>query len=193
MITIDPSTITDAMRAVNLDIAVTIAHEAQMIYGKEVPSNSIAISLSDHGEFGFALSLSITAEQLLEAGVDINNARLFHISVDGVITEKPDYFVINDDGSITITISHASGYVLTEENLLPDVIIPMDAELPAEMAGTPETTDIITEAPTVTDTIIESIERNRNSLARILIALGSIVLIGCLIVVIVRRKGKATA
>jgi hypothetical protein len=50
---------------------------------------------------------------LAEAGLNGNTVRLFHISTDSTVTEH-DRIRRNNDGSVTISISSASRYVLSE-------------------------------------------------------------------------------
>ena len=115
VISIDPAEITDSARAVNLNIDITVVLESQLVNGKDVPDNSIAISISDRGNFGFSISFPILPELFEAAGISSDAVRLFHVDSEGDVAEKFDEFAINDDGSVTITISHASGYILSEE------------------------------------------------------------------------------
>jgi hypothetical protein len=68
-----------------------------------------------HGEFGFELSFTITAEELAESGLTANAAALFYVSDDGNISDCPKV-IVNEDGSVTIAISKASYYYLSGES-----------------------------------------------------------------------------
>jgi hypothetical protein len=94
-------------------IEVTITGSATTIAGARVPANSIVINPNFSGEFGFDLVFRFTAEQLAEAGLNGNNARLYHISGDGVVTDM-GRVTRYTDGSISVTISSASQFVLAE-------------------------------------------------------------------------------
>jgi hypothetical protein len=84
------------------------------IEGIILPANSIVITFDTHGEFGFDFAVVISAEQLAEAGLDAEKVKLWYISDKNEISEVKDAIVVNADGSITITVSHASYYVLAE-------------------------------------------------------------------------------
>jgi hypothetical protein len=111
IISIDPSRITEVARAIDLNIDVEITTQGNQIAG--IPANSIVIRPVEHGEFGFEISFDITAEEIAEAGLNGNNVKLFYIDGDGKVTEY-DKIRLNPDGSITVTISHSSLYVLSE-------------------------------------------------------------------------------
>jgi hypothetical protein len=84
------------------------------IEGIILPKNSIVITFDTHGEFGFDFEVVVSAEQLAEAGLDAEKVKLWYISDKNEISEVKDAIVVNADGSITITVSHASYYVLAE-------------------------------------------------------------------------------
>jgi hypothetical protein len=112
LIRIDPDLITDIARSIDLNIGLSFAEQETTVDGIQFPANSIIIAPSAHGEFGFTISFDISADMLAEAGLNVNNVRLFHISTDGTVTEH-DGIVRNVDGSVTISISHASRWLLS--------------------------------------------------------------------------------
>ena len=114
VIRIDSSSITSFVTALNINIDVEITGQETIVHDVLFPANSIVIAPSAHGEFGLAISFDISAKQLADAGLDASNIRLFHINIEGVVTEA-GIVRLNDDGSVTITISHASLYLLSEE------------------------------------------------------------------------------
>jgi len=113
VIRIDGATITDNAVSLNIYVEITITDIATVVNDVQLPANSIIIAPSTHGEFGFTKSFDISAEKLAEAGLNGENVRLFHISADGTVTEQGSVR-LNDDGSVTISISHASQYLLAE-------------------------------------------------------------------------------
>ena len=114
IISINPDSITDTATSLDINIDVMITERATIVNDLQLPSNSIVITPSAHGEFGFSISFDISAEQLANAGLDGNTVRLFHISTDSVVTEAGTVRQ-NADGSVTLSISHASVYHLAEE------------------------------------------------------------------------------
>ncbi|MCL2634914.1 MAG: hypothetical protein FWD34_10445 [Oscillospiraceae bacterium] len=100
-IIINPDDITDDMGAVNLDIDVTTASKATEVDGAKVPANSIILGMPDNGENGFPFGITISADQLKEAGINGNNVKLYFIDENGLVT-KLDMIKLNPDGSITI-------------------------------------------------------------------------------------------
>jgi hypothetical protein len=120
IIRIDPELITDNATILNLHIDVTIMGTATTVGNVHIPSNSIVISPSSHGNFGFTKSFDISADKIADASINISNAQLYHITTDGVVTEK-DYMNVNTDGSVTISINYASRYIITEDSPVSDI------------------------------------------------------------------------
>jgi hypothetical protein len=95
-------------------VIIELADDSSGIEGVELPANFILISSELHGDLGIELPIEITAEQLREARLDLNNVSLYYISAEITVTELPNAVTVNDDGSVTITVSHFSTYVLSE-------------------------------------------------------------------------------
>ncbi len=112
-VTIDGSTISKNATSLDLNMEVLFGNEIQLIGDVQIPENAIIISPSAHGKFGLELSIEISAEMLLEAGLDPNNTSLFYIDDDGMVTDLGKV-TVNADGSVTIKLTHASSYVLAE-------------------------------------------------------------------------------
>lgn len=112
VISIDPDKITSSARETDLNIEIEVTNTGNQIDG--IPANSIVIRPVEHGAFGFEISFIVTTEQLSEAGLNGNSAKLFHIDENGKAIED-GRFTRNADGSVTIAINHASYYVLSEE------------------------------------------------------------------------------
>ncbi|MCL2036629.1 MAG: leucine-rich repeat domain-containing protein, partial [Oscillospiraceae bacterium] len=107
LITIDPRTVKPNVQ----DVPISVEIESGGSHADGIPNNSIIILPSAQGEFGFEFSFDITAEQLAEAGLNIDNAQLFYVNGNG-ITQQHGELTRNSDGSVTITIDRASSYVL---------------------------------------------------------------------------------
>ena len=115
-VTIDPALVTEA-KAVNLAMDITTdADEGTKVSGVEVPAGSIVIAPAQKGEFGMTLQISLPA---LSAGnIDTSAARLYYISDDGDVEKMPENALsFGIDGSVTISISHASEYVISDVDL----------------------------------------------------------------------------
>ncbi|MCI7767168.1 MAG: hypothetical protein MSJ26_04205 [Oscillospiraceae bacterium] len=97
-ISIDPASVT-SVGSVNLGLDVKPA------------DTGIVIQPFMSGEFGLTMDITIPAKAI-PASVDINNAHLFYISDDGKI-EDLGAIEPNEDGSVTVSISHASSYVIS--------------------------------------------------------------------------------
>jgi hypothetical protein len=115
VITIDPDKITDNARAIDLNINVEITSQGNQIQG--IPANSIALFPAAQGDFGFEMSFTFSAAQLTQAGLNGNNARLFHVAYNGTVTEK-GRITRNTNGSLTITLDSASHYVISNTNMM---------------------------------------------------------------------------
>lgn len=111
-ITIDPALITDA-KAINLAMDITVdTDEGATVSGVEVPAGSIVIAPAQKGEFGMTLQVTIPAAAV--ADVDKSDVRLYYIADDGSVTKMPKSALkVNKDGSVTVSISHASQYVIS--------------------------------------------------------------------------------
>ena len=115
-ITIDPALITEA-KAINLAMDITVdTDEGATVSGVEVPAGSIVIAPAQKGEFGMTLQVTIPAAAV--ADVDTSDVRLYYIADDGSVTKMPKKALkVNKDGSLTVSISHASEYVVSDVDL----------------------------------------------------------------------------
>lgn len=107
VVTIDPDSITEVKA---IDIAVSL--KAGSISGVE----GVAIVPAQSGDFGMTLAITIPAAAVKD--LDPDGIMLFYISDDNQITDVTDALTVNDDGSVTIAISHASSYVITDVDLV---------------------------------------------------------------------------
>lgn len=116
-ITIDPALITE-VKAINLAMDIAVGGENSSIAsdnGIEVPDNAITIIPAQKGEFGMTLSVTIPAAKV--ADLDVESVKVYYVSDDGEITLIEDAVTVNADGSISVAISHASAYVITDEEI----------------------------------------------------------------------------
>jgi hypothetical protein len=113
-ITIRSEDISDNPKSIDLNFDVVITSRATPVYGVNVPANSVVIIPEASGEFGFTFSFTISAAELAAAGLNGNTVGLFHISSAGVITNRANQQLRrNTDGSVTLSLSSASRYVLS--------------------------------------------------------------------------------
>jgi len=117
--TIIASSISENVGAFDLNIEVIVKYSAAQLetFGGgivDISANSIVFRPNFHGPFGFEITFNITAEQLADAGIDIDTVRLYHADAIGQITDLGPP-TVNDDGSVNFTINHASFYVLSSE------------------------------------------------------------------------------
>ena len=110
-----PDNITDA-RSINVAMNVEPATTSTDLNGVAVPAGSVIIEPFQKGEFGAALDVSIPAESL--GDIDPAAAKLYYISDSGEIELQEGAIKVNEDGSVTITLTHASAYVITDEDLI---------------------------------------------------------------------------
>jgi hypothetical protein len=168
VITIAPESITDAARTIDITIDITATTAGDSVLSE----NGVVITPAAHGQFGFEISFNITAAQLKAAGLNGNNVELLHFDDDGAVTEA-GFVKLNSDGSLTITISHASFYALVEATETIDV---------SSGAGLSTRSDILRPDGSVTSTAL-----------RILIAaavVSTITLTPIAANIISRRRGK---
>jgi hypothetical protein len=142
VITIDPQRITDPATNVNVNINIEITDPDDKIEG--MPGNSILIQPEHHGEFGLEISFDISAEDLAGAGLNSDNVRLFHVDDNGVVTEE-GRVVRNADGSVTIGITHASYWVLSDEipEFVREILIRLGFVLDGETFGISDAVEIL--------------------------------------------------
>lgn len=114
-VTIDPSTVTEP-KAINLAMDFFDSAAASAVLGVDVPAGVVAIAPAQKGEFGLTLGVTLPAAAL--TGVDPSSAALYYVSDLGEISAMPKgSFTVNADQSVTVFISHASAYVLSNINL----------------------------------------------------------------------------
>ena len=109
-ITIDPALITE-VKAINLAMDIAVGAEN----GIDLPANVITIVPAQKGDFGMTLSVTIPAAKV--ADLDVESIMVYYVSDDGEITLIEDAVTVNADGSISVAISHASAYIITDEEI----------------------------------------------------------------------------
>jgi len=111
-LTIDPSTIKDNAREIDLNIDVVIADKAFKYNGTNFPvKGGIIIDPAASGEFGFEVSFNLTSAQLKEAGFNGNSVSILHIDNNGRITTSGRVQRLTN-GGVKVTISKASFYAI---------------------------------------------------------------------------------
>lgn len=99
--------------AVDLTVAVTDLTDDTTLANKvSIPKDSVMINPALSGEFGFTMKVTI-AKANLPAGVTSTNAKLYYVADDGKITAVEDGITWGADGEATISINHASYYVIS--------------------------------------------------------------------------------
>jgi hypothetical protein len=112
VIRIDPDSFTgETVSAFNLEFEILFVEEVTEVGNTSVPENSIIISPGTHGNFGFAVTITISNQQLDTVGLSGDEAQLFYIADDGEVTEY-ETVTLNADGSVTFVIDHSSSYSL---------------------------------------------------------------------------------
>jgi len=97
-------------------VTVSVTNDLKNIKGFDkisLPSNYLVLTSDKHGELDGVKTVKIPTGTLEKAGLDFTKVRLFYISDSGEITEEKDVIKLNDDGSITISFTHFSAYVLS--------------------------------------------------------------------------------
>lgn len=113
-ITIDPASITE-VKAINLAMVINVELNSTDVEGVDVPSGAIMIYPAQKGDFGMTLNVTIPASAL--KGINVENCQVYYVGDDNEISLVEDAITVNNDGSITVSISHASYYVVTDVDL----------------------------------------------------------------------------
>ena len=127
-VTIDPALVTEA-KAIDLAMDITVdADEGTTVAGVEVPAGSIVIAPAQKGDFGMTLQVNLPAEAV--GNIDTDAARLYYISDDGDVEKMPKKALkFKRDGSVTVSISHASEYVISDVDLTLNSSSAVDADI----------------------------------------------------------------
>jgi len=191
LLTIDGASITNNAVALDLYIEIERARSSMTIDGVEFSKNAYIITPAAHGEFGFTISFDISAQQLRYAGITGEQIRLYHISRGDVVTDLGPV-ELNWDGSVTITISHASRYILADDTPIAEIPPVIDdtqvtqPEPELEPVAPPVPPVDIT-PPTLSELIRNSIFGN-NVFLWILIGCGVLLTIGVPAIILIRRR-----
>lgn len=109
-ISIDPAKITAVKADLDLSMTITASAAQKTVSSVTIPGNSIIIAPAAKGEFGAELAITISKGSL--NGIDLSKAKIYYIADDGTVKDL-GALVVAANGSVTITISHASQYVLS--------------------------------------------------------------------------------
>ncbi|MDR0197973.1 MAG: hypothetical protein LBI36_07145 [Oscillospiraceae bacterium] len=110
-ITIDPSDIGNNAQAVVFRGEIEVG--VKSVGGRDI--RGVYIYPANSGDFGFTLTLTVHSAFHKMAGYKISDVKAYYIDDDGNAREELDAVVRN--GEVSIRISHASGYLLTDETL----------------------------------------------------------------------------
>lgn len=102
---IDPSTITGDVTEIDLSMAIEETDEETEVDGVSVPAGAVVIVPATSGEFGMTVTVTVKTE--------LTDANLYYISDEGEVENLGEAAI--DDGVASITISHASIYVLSAD------------------------------------------------------------------------------
>jgi hypothetical protein len=112
-VTIDPDLI-DTPKAINIAMDIEIdTDEGETVSGVEIPEGSVIIKPQQKGNFGMTLTVTIPASAF--AGMNTGNLSLYYVSDNGEVSKLSDsQITVNADGSVSISISHASAYMISD-------------------------------------------------------------------------------
>ncbi|MGN0655433.1 MAG: hypothetical protein ACI4KR_01435 [Ruminiclostridium sp.] len=112
-VTIDPADI-EEVKSINLAMDITIVDE-DTYDDVEVTGTAILITPAQKGDFGMTVTVTIPAASVKK--LNTKSIFVYYVSDDGEITLLEDVVTVNADGSISISISHASSYLITDEEI----------------------------------------------------------------------------
>jgi hypothetical protein len=105
-VTIYPDEI-DEIQAINIAMTITVTDKG------------IKIEPEQTGDFGMILHVTIPAVAFKD--IDLDDAELFYVNSKSKVSLIADGLTVNDDGSVTIAISHASYYIISDIDLTSDI------------------------------------------------------------------------
>ena len=114
-ITVDPAKITGVTADLNLGMTIATTSAKLTVSSVSVPANALIIEPAASGNFGMELAITINKSTL--NGIDVSKSKMYYIADDGKVTDM-GALTVADDGSVTIKISHASQYVISETALV---------------------------------------------------------------------------
>jgi len=118
---------TNLPATINLNVEVYSRADASTAYGAQIPANSIVIDPAATGNFGFTMSITISAAELEARNLNASTVNLFHVSTAGAVTDRTEQLVRNaEDNSVTVSFNSASVFVLSATTPTSAVIPPND-------------------------------------------------------------------
>lgn len=115
-ITIDPAMI-KTVKAIDLSMNVGVSLSLVKVDGVEVPVGAIVIAPAQKGDFGMTLEVTIDASNAKQ--LNAKNTSLYYIDDFGNVTKLDSDIKVNADGSISVFLSHASKYVVSDVDIRP--------------------------------------------------------------------------
>lgn len=113
-ITIDPALI-EEVGAIDLSMDIAVSDSDVEVDGVAVPAGAIVIAPAQKGNFGMTLKVTISAATV--ENLDADNLSLYYIDDDGNVTKLDSDIEVNADGSVSVSISHASKYVVSDVDI----------------------------------------------------------------------------
>lgn len=113
-ITIDPALI-EEVGAIDLSMEIGVFDSDDEVDGVAVPAGAIVIAPAQKGAFGMTIKVTISASTVSD--LDTDNLSLYYIDDDGNVTKLDSDIEVNADGSVSISISHASKYVISDVDI----------------------------------------------------------------------------
>ena len=117
-VTIDPALI-DEVKPINLAMEIDVI-DNDTYEDIEISGTSIVITPAQKGDFGMTVTVTIPAASV--KNLNTKSIFVYYVSDDGETTLLEDVVTVNADGSVSISISHASSYLITDEE------IPLDGD-----------------------------------------------------------------
>ncbi|MGN0578781.1 MAG: hypothetical protein ACI4J4_09180 [Ruminiclostridium sp.] len=113
-VTIDPADI-EEVKPINLAMDIEVYDEGDY---EDAESAAIVITPAQKGDFGMTVTVTIPAASVKK--LNTKALLVYYVSDDGEYTLLEDVVTVNADGSVSISISHASSYLITDEEILFD-------------------------------------------------------------------------
>lgn len=164
-VTIDPSDIKE-VKAINLALDVEVAED------DDTGATCIIITPAQKGDFGMTIQITLPAAAFED--IDLDAAELYYVNDDGEVSLVADGLTVNSDGSVTIKISHASYYVISDVDLTESGAV--DAGLDAD---DDDDTDVTIDEPSTsgkddTSVVVNGNGSDSNPITGTTLALGSL-------------------
>ena len=109
-IRIDPDNITTPK---SLDLGIRITQKIKTVNGKKLPENALAVRPDQKGNFGGKVEITIAAEKF--KNLDLDKLKVYRVNSSGKPVLIKNAFVVNEDGSVTLTTKKAYTFIFTDK------------------------------------------------------------------------------